>query len=88
MNASLHFSQINVPQAVACRLAAIEAELAELHQSEPHIVSIAAEELFHLEALGCLVDLTTGFVTLPQARARVRSARNGQDAVTIPLFTS
>lgn len=63
MTATVNFSQIDIEQAVTERIQGISDELAELHKAGELQISITAATLFYLEALGYMVDLTSGMVT-------------------------
>ena len=62
MNTHLHYTEINVQQEVARRMIAITAELNELREVDGLHIAISASDLFYLEALGYVVDFSTGFV--------------------------
>lgn len=77
MTTQLHYSQIDIQHAVARHILGIASELDELRQSGELHIDIAAADLFHLEALGFIVDLTTGLVTRPDRQATVVTAAEG-----------
>lgn len=58
----VHFSQIDIRHKVAERIAQIEDELAKLRDTGTLRICIDAETLFYFEALGYMVDFTTGEV--------------------------
>lgn len=58
----LHFAQIDIRHKVSERIAQIEDELAKLRDTGALSICIDAETLFYFEALGYLVDFTTGEV--------------------------
>ncbi|MEZ4678190.1 MAG: hypothetical protein R2932_28635 [Caldilineaceae bacterium] len=63
MTTPIHFSQIDIDQEIAGRLQRISDELAQLRTTGELKIKITSSTLFYLEALGYLVDLTTGMVT-------------------------
>lgn len=63
MTTTVHFTQIDIGQAVAARIAHISDELAEHREAGELCINITAAALFYLEALGYIVDFTTGMVT-------------------------
>jgi hypothetical protein len=60
MQTSRHFSHLNLQQAVAQRIEAIAAELAELRQAGQLQIDISPSDLFYIEALGYTIDFSTG----------------------------
>lgn len=77
MQTNLQYSQINIQHEVARHIQGIASELDELRQSGELHIDIAASDLFHLEALGFIVDLTTGWVTRPDRPAIVVTTAEG-----------
>jgi len=65
-----HFTQIDIKRKVAERIAQIEVELAQLRGSGVLRVRIDAITLFYLEALGYMVDFTTGEVCAEDLSAK------------------
>ena len=63
MTTPVHFTQIDIGQAVEAKIDRITAELAEYHEAGELHIGISASALFYLEALGYVVDFTTGMVT-------------------------
>jgi hypothetical protein len=63
MTTTVHFTQIDIGQAVAARIDSIADALAEYRESGELQIDIPASALFYLEALGYMVDFTTGMVT-------------------------
>lgn len=62
MTTAVHFTQIDIGQAVVARIAHIADELAEYHEAGELHIDITPSALFYLEALGYIVDFTTGMV--------------------------
>lgn len=58
----IHFSQIDIRHKVSERIAQLENELAKLSDTGTLRICIDAETLFYFEALGYMVDFTTGVV--------------------------
>lgn len=67
---TVHFTQIDIGQAVTDRIQGISDELAEHREAEELQIDITASALFYLEALGYVVDLTTGMVTRESENAQ------------------
>ena len=63
MTTTVHFTQIDIGQAVAARIAHIADELAEHQEAGELHINLTPSTLFYLEALGYVVDFTTGMVT-------------------------
>lgn len=63
MTTAVHFTQIDIGQAVTARIDCISDELAEHREAGELQIDIPASALFYLEALGYMVDFTTGMVT-------------------------
>lgn len=63
MTTQLHFTQIDLDQEITSRIQAISNELATLHAAGEIQIKITSSTLFYLEALGYMVDFTTGLVT-------------------------
>lgn len=63
MTTPVHFTQIDIGQAVTARIAHIADELAEHREAGELQIDISAPTLFYLEALGYMVDFMTGMVT-------------------------
>lgn len=62
MNSQPHFTQINIQQEMQQRIACMASELDALRQTGELRIEISATDLFHLEALGYVVDFTTGMI--------------------------
>ena len=63
MTAHIHFSQIDIEQEVTSQIQSRAADLAELRELGELTINITASTLFYLEALGYVVDFSTGMVT-------------------------
>ena len=63
MTTQLHFTQIDIDQAITSRIQRISDELAMLRADGELPIKITSSTLFYLEALGYMVDFTTGLVT-------------------------
>ncbi len=63
MATQLHFTQIDVEQEITSRIQTIANELAELRAAGELQIKISSSTLFYLEALGYMVDFSTGLVT-------------------------
>ena len=69
MQTTLHFTQIDIQAEIAARVARISQELATLRRDDDLHVDISPQDLFYLEALGYLVDLSTGMVVCNSERS-------------------
>ena len=69
MQPTLHFTQIDIQADIAARVARIAQELATLQRDGDLLVDISPQDLFYLEALGYLVDLSTGNVVRNSERS-------------------
>ena len=69
MQTTLHFTQIDIQAEIAARVARISQELATLQRDDGLHVDISPQDLFYLEALGYLVDLSTGNVVCNTERS-------------------
>ena len=69
MQATLHFTQVDIQAEIADRVARISQELATLRRDGDLQVDISPQDLFYLEALGYLVDLSTGSVACNSERS-------------------
>ena len=69
MQTTLHFTQIDIQAEIAARVARISQELATLQRDDGLHVDISPQDLFYLEALGYLVDLSTGMVVCNSERS-------------------
>ena len=69
MQSTLHFTQIDIQAEIAARVARISQELATLRRDGDLLVDISPQDLFYLEALGYLVDLSTGMVVCNSERS-------------------
>ena len=69
MQTTLHFTQIDIQAEIATRVARISQELATLQRDGELLVDISPQDLFYLEALGYLVDLSTGNVVCNSERS-------------------
>ena len=69
MQTTLHFTQIDIQAEIATRVARIAQELATLRRDGDLLVDISPQDLFYLEALGYLVDLSTGMVVCNSERS-------------------
>jgi len=65
-----HFTQIDIKRKVAERITQIAVELAQLREAGVLRVRIDAITLFYLEALGYMVDFTTGEVSAEDLSAK------------------
>ncbi|MCA9362253.1 hypothetical protein KC906_02670 [Candidatus Kaiserbacteria bacterium] len=63
MTAQLHFTQIDIDQEITSRIQTISDELTELRAAGELKIKITSSTLFYLEALGYMVDFSTGMVT-------------------------
>jgi len=63
MTTHIHFSQIDIEQEVTSQIHSRAADLAELRETGELTINITASTLFYLEALGYVVDFSTGMVT-------------------------
>lgn len=63
MTAQVHFSQINIEQEVTSKIQSLDTDLTELWEAGELTIDIPASTLFFLEALGFVVDFSTGMVT-------------------------
>lgn len=57
-----HFAQFDIKQAVRARIAELSRELAQVEAMGDLRISITALDLFHLEALGYVIDFSTGIL--------------------------
>ena len=69
MQTTLHFTQIDIQAEITDRVARISQELATLQREDGLHVDISPQDLFYLEALGYLVDLSTGTVVCNSERS-------------------
>ena len=69
MQTTLHFTQIDIQAEIAARVARISQELEMLQRDDGLHVDISPQDLFYLEALGYLVDLSTGMVVCNSERS-------------------
>ena len=69
MQPTLLFTQIDIQAEIAARVARISQELATLCRDDDLHVDISPQDLFYLEALGYLVDLSTGMVVCNSERS-------------------
>ena len=69
MQTTLHFTQIDIQAEIAARVARISQELATLRRDGDLLVDISPQDHFYLEALGYLVDLSTGMVVCNSERS-------------------
>ena len=69
MQTTLHFTQIDIQAEIAAHVARISRELATLQRDGELLVDISPQDLFYLEALGYLVDLSTGMVVCNSERS-------------------
>ena len=69
MQTTLHFTQIDIQAEIAARVARISQELGTLRRDGALLVDISPQDLFYLEALGYLVDLSTGTVVCNSERS-------------------
>ena len=69
MQTTLHFTQIDIQAEITARVARISRELATLQRDGELLVDISPQDLFYLEALGYLVDLSTGMVVCNSERS-------------------
>ena len=63
MTTDIHFSQIDIEREVTNQIQSRTADLAELRELGELTINITASTLFYLEALGYVVDFSTGMVT-------------------------
>ena len=63
MTTDIHFSQIDIEREVTSQIQSRAADLAELRELGELTINITASTLFYLEALGYVVDFSTGMVT-------------------------
>lgn len=63
MTTHIHFSQIDIEQEVTSQIQSRAGDLAELRETGELTINITASTLFYLEALGYVVDFSTGMVT-------------------------
>ncbi len=63
MTTPTHFTQIDVEQEITSRIQLIANELTQLRADGEIQINITSATLFYLEALGYLVDFSTGMVT-------------------------
>jgi hypothetical protein len=63
MTTPIHFTQIDVEQEITSKIQQISNELVELRATGEVKINITSSTLFYLEALGYLVDFSTGLVT-------------------------
>lgn len=63
MSTPLHFLQIDIDQEITSRIQTISNELVELRTAGELKIKITSSTLFYLEALGYVVDFSTGLVT-------------------------
>lgn len=61
MTAQVHFTQIDIEQEITSKIQSIATDLAQLREAGE--LKITSSTLFYLEALGYVVDFTTGMVT-------------------------
>jgi hypothetical protein len=69
MHTTLHFTQIDIQAEIAAHVARIAQELDTLQRDGDLHVDISPQDLFYLEALGYLVDLSTGAVVCNSERS-------------------
>ena len=69
MQPTLHFTRIDIQAEITARVARISQELATLRRDGDLLVDISPQDLFYLEALGYLVDLSTGNVVCNSERS-------------------
>ena len=69
MQTALHFTQIDIQGEITDLVARISQELATLRRDGDLLVDISPQDLFYLEALGYLVDLSTGNVVCNSERS-------------------
>ncbi|MCB9140459.1 MAG: hypothetical protein H6642_19170 [Caldilineaceae bacterium] len=69
MQATLHFTQVDIQAEIADRVARISQELATLRRDGDLQVDISPQDLFYLEALGYLVDFSTGLLVCNSERS-------------------
>lgn len=69
MQATLHFTQVDIQAEIADRAARISQELATLRRDGDLQVDISPQDLFYLEALGYLVDFSTGLLVCNSERS-------------------
>ena len=69
MKTTLHFTRIDIQAEITARVARITQELETLQRDEGLFVDISPQDLFYLEALGYLVDLSTGNVVCNTERS-------------------
>lgn len=63
MTAQVHFTQIDIEQEITSKIQSIATDLAQLREAGELKIKITSSTLFYLEALGYVVDFTTGMVT-------------------------
>ena len=63
MTAHIHFSQIDIEQEATSKIQSIATDLSQLRAVGEIAINITASTLFYLEALGFVVDFSTGMVT-------------------------
>ena len=63
MTTHIHFSQIDIEQEVTSQIQSRAGDLAEVRETGELTINITASTLFYLEALGYVVDFSTGMVT-------------------------
>lgn len=63
MSTQLHFTQIDIDQEINSQIQRISDELAALRAAGEIKIKITSSTLFYLEALGYMVDFSTGLVT-------------------------
>ena len=69
MHTTLHFTQIDIQAEIAAHVARIAQELDTLRREGDLEVDISPQDLFYLEALGYLVDLSTGMAVCNSDRS-------------------
>lgn len=62
MTTHIHFSQIDIEREVTSKIQSLATDLAELWEAGELTINITASTLFYLEALGYIVDFSTGMV--------------------------
>jgi len=63
MTTPVHFTQIDVDQEITSKIQLIASELAQLRADGEIQINITSSTLFYLEALGYVVNFSTGMVT-------------------------
>jgi len=63
MTTPIHFTQIDVDQEITSKIQLIASEIAQLRADGEIQINVTSSTLFYLEALGYLVNFSTGMVT-------------------------